>query len=330
MRKKDIRNAFLSVIGCVSITVGCLQNAALAGELDEFGDLTDAERVQFEEYLAGELAYQETVPREPKVVDHSPRSVQDGAIRPGSGFFTSNPERTDDNRIGALFISTAPLVAERYCTANYIGGKFWLTAHHCVDDLDRWVGFIQQADGEVAGIENIYMRSENDDVALIKVGSGISADAFSLSTKGPELKDRLDVIGYGVSNPYSSRSSMRVTETKGSYIPSGRTIPYHNVFTVEIAAPFRYSTVGGDSGAAAHKGNVAFGVLSGGNKVFDRYADLQPHLDWVKRVMAESSTSSTSEIFRSFRGGVAAAHYGRVDDIKRPKLFDGSSEGSSY
>lgn len=44
-------------------------------------------------------------------------------------------------------------------------------------------GFLRQSDGEVAGIAAIYTKSSNDDVALIKVGEGITAKTFALASE---------------------------------------------------------------------------------------------------------------------------------------------------
>ncbi|WKD58630.1 hypothetical protein [Corynebacterium caspium] len=47
-------------------------------------------------------------------------------------------------------------------------------------------GFLQQSDGEVAGIAAAYIKSSTDDIALIKVGRGINADPFQLADQSLE------------------------------------------------------------------------------------------------------------------------------------------------
>lgn len=89
-----------------------------------------------------------------------------------------------DDRVAALWQASPYAKADsgyrvrRECTVAALGDSWWVTAHHCVaHDLDM-LGFVKQSDGQAAGIAAIYLRSDHDDVALIKTGDGISAEVF--------------------------------------------------------------------------------------------------------------------------------------------------------
>ena len=128
---------------------------------------------------------------------------------------TLNPTETQDNRIGALYVKKG-LEARVSCTANHIGGKWWITAQHCVDGRLDMIGFIEQADGDFAGIEAIYQKSTDYDIALIKVGSGINSGTFDLSDTKANIGQVLSFVGYGAVQlySYSSKSTLKVV---GSY-----------------------------------------------------------------------------------------------------------------
>ena len=228
---------------------------------------------------------------------------------------TTNPVETKSERIGALYFSNLPGTVDLTCTANYLGGKFWLTAHHCVDGKIRTVGFIEQSDGQFAGIEAIYKLNNRTDIALIKVGSGIQAEQFTLPTRRVTVGSNLEVVGYAAVNPFSSRSTMKVTgvRTSVSYnefvLSSGQF--YDEVFTAVPSGELPYAISGGDSGAAVYSGNTVFGVVSGGTKYnslktqTQYHADVYPHVGWISNTMANSSHSNALEIYHSFRGGLA-------------------------
>lgn len=285
--------------------------------------LTETEIEAFSEYLENESEYQETVETSPLVVDGNDASLPTAGTVPEIGIFTTNPVETRDNRIGALYFSDIPGTAHVHCTANYIGGKFWATAHHCVDGRTRNVGFIEQADGEYAGIENIYTKSGDYDIALIKVGSGIGAQQFSLSSTRPNVGKNLEIVGYAGVNRFSSKSTLEVliSNTQVDYTDPPRT--YYDTFLSKPVAPLNYITSGGDSGASVWSGDVMFGIHSGSNRVDRAYAaNVAPHIPWVQQTMSANSNSSSYEILQAFRGGLATS-YVRIADLD--DLFVGSS-----
>ena len=216
MKKRWVR-PIISALTVAGIISGTMVPVSAEEQLDDetiqmlkSDGLSDEEIAKFAAYVTQESEFEKTTVTEPNVVsdahdsDAEAAKLPDSAItdpaglnkRADDGFNnrinlgqddsasdirmrTLNPTETQDNRIGA-FYQKLGLSASIHCTANHIGGKWWITAQHCVeDDLDM-IGFIEQADGDFAGIEAIYQKSTDDDIALIKVGSGINSGTFDL------------------------------------------------------------------------------------------------------------------------------------------------------
>ena len=282
-------------------------------ELHNLG-LTDEEIQEFNQYLIDESLFQETVETSPIVVSDNEDAAQD----PGFGLFTTNPVKHTDERIGALYFSDLPGISNLTCTANYIGGKFWTTAHHCVEGRSRFVGFIEQSDGQYAGIEHVYTKSSDYDIALIKVGSGIDAEQFSLTRSRPAVGKMLEVVGFAVVNPFSSRATMEVTNsnTVANYPMSN--LYYKDVFSAKPAGSFPYVISGGDSGAAVWSGETMYGIASGSNgSTKNLAANVGPHVSWIEQTMQNNSNSSPYEILQAFRGGLATSYpkYNQIRDL---------------
>lgn len=309
---RKVRYKIVATVTTVMAFLGAAGSAAAA--TDSLEELSPLEKRGFERYLEQEQAFQESVETHPEITN----------TPPGWGPRTANPKRTDDNRIGLLHISHTPRKVSETCTANYVGGKFWITAYHCVDKINRQVGFIEQADNEFAGIENIYTKDARTDIALIKVGSGISADKFSLSSAPARVDDRLTVRGYGIDlkQTFSSDSTLRViaTDKEVHYPEDG----YHFKDIVESVpvAPNAYRTVGGDSGSAVWSGSTVYGIHSGSSPASSFMTDVSKHTKWVEDTMRANSRSSVSEILRAFRGGIAN-NYQR--DYSHPNMFGSSN-----
>ncbi|MER0091125.1 hypothetical protein [Corynebacterium sp. KPL2680] len=83
-----------------------------------------------------------------------------------------------DDRVGQLWIKESEEAMKKRCTVNHLRNGFWITARHCVQGLNgqNASGFIRQYDGQSAKVEDVYTKGETEDVALIKVSDGITAD----------------------------------------------------------------------------------------------------------------------------------------------------------
>ena len=303
--------------------------------------LQDAEQalgMTFEEYEELQDRYESVVADGPKVMTES--GEEDLSTRPQYSARTANPNPENFDSIAAVWYANGPgavLGVSRGCTANYIGGKFWITAAHCVKDKDLTpIAFLEQSDGEFAGIERYYLHRDGKyDVALLKVGTGINATPFSLATKSPEVGQVLDVVGYAGKHNFASRSTVQVRQLNSNLHVDDGTI-YETEFVAGAVQPLKYSTQRGDSGAAAFEkdGNVLHGVLSGGDDEEDGYADTAELVDWIHYVMKTQSSTSLQERLRAFTGGAQAKTALRVttvvNDFNRLRGTFFSSEYSPY
>ncbi|RDI17238.1 V8-like Glu-specific endopeptidase [Rhodococcus sp. AG1013] len=267
----------------------------------------------FQAYLQQEQQYQQTVQTAPTVA--SPDSGGAGQVSARS----TNPVETRHDGVGALYF-TAVAYSYRSCTANYIGGKFWLTADHCVRTAPWAPGFIQQSDGQFAGIENIYrINQPNVDLALIKVGSGISATPFSLSTRTPTISDTLKLVGYsGINNTNTPQNFSSSSTLDYEYHIPSITFVDGSVFNdLSSFTATDYPTCKGDSGGAYFSGGSMFGVHTGQGVVVSQntiynctnwsmMTNLTPYIPWIQNIMATQSQSNLGEIARAFTGGVGA------------------------
>ncbi|MGP5246620.1 trypsin-like serine protease, partial [Corynebacterium flavescens] len=172
----------------------------------------------------------------------------------------------NDNRIAALW-SVIPGLDDtdgkrlrRDCTASYVGDNFWLTAHHCVSSTPFMDGFLQQSDGDTAGIAAIYTKSSTDDVAHIKVGDGINADPFVLANRPMEIGDQALLTGYGQPHDYAS-SALTVISEEVESLNFGN-VTYTDLFKGRSSTALR--SCGGDSGAPVYKGEVLYAVHTAG------------------------------------------------------------------
>lgn len=106
---------------------------------------------------------------------------------------------SNDDRVGALWEAidpNDPTNIVKKCSANHLGNGFWITAHHCIASNPSMQGFIKQDDGDQAPIKEIFTKSNNDDVALIKVEEGIQAQSFILPSRAPYVGEEFSLIGF--------------------------------------------------------------------------------------------------------------------------------------
>lgn len=258
----------------------------------------------------------------------------------GLDWFTTNKTPTYDNRIGALYFSDG-LKSERTCTANYIGDYYWLTARHCVEDELNSIGFIQQSDGEFAGIELIEMAPDPEhDLALIRVGTGINARKFELSARPPRVGDGVRVIGYsgqvGQRNDFSSAADFRVGVVD-YLVHTTRGDVYSD--QVRLDPTGDANLCHGDSGAAVFAGNEIVGVAStteiqndsSGRKQCigsGSAAKIDSNLGWIQKTVQNQSLTQAQK-HRAWRGGVTAKFNRKSLGVHERSKLPGSSCGGS-
>lgn len=200
---------------------------------------------------------------------------------------------------------------EAQCTANYLGGKFWVTARHCLRDDQNVVGYLEQADGEYAGIENVYIQNSNADIALIKVAPGISATPFELPETPLGQGEKATLVGYAHVHDFPSEAELQIKEVEqtvdfGSYVFDGL---YLSRTTTESWS------CNGDSGGAIYVGSTIYAVHTAGS--YNPYClhgegkemwhtDLFRHKNWIEGVVTSQSSTTLSERQRAERG--AGAH----------------------
>lgn len=167
-----------------------------------------------------------------------------------------------DDRIAALWISnpgspgTQPT---RQCTTSYLGNNFWITAHHCVTpDMS---GYLTQPDGQTAGIAATYTLSNQDDIALVKTGPGITATTFTLPTRTLEIGEQATLLGYAITHDYASAATTTITDRIDN-LDVGTTI-YTDIYQTRSATDSR--SCNGDSGGPIYQNNTIYAVHTAGS-----------------------------------------------------------------
>lgn len=241
----------------------------------------------------------------------------------------------NDNRIAALW-SVIPSLDDTNgkrirldCTASYVGENFWLTAHHCVSSTPFMDGFLQQSDGEIAGIAAIYTKSSTDDIALIKVGDGISADAFQPADQPLEIGDQALLTGYGQPHDYAS-TAITVISEKVESLNFGN-VTYTDLFKGKSSTASR--SCGGDSGAPVYKGNILYAVHTAGgfnpdcSDGQDRpmwHTNIVPRVLWIRETTLNNSGLTDQEKSKAATG-VKNSSIPRPDTL--PALHDAITAG---
>lgn len=218
-----------------------------------------------------------------------------------------------DDRIAALWMGIPPKEGEgnifpkRNCTASYIGADFWITAHHCIPKNPSALGYLEQSDGDVAGMESIYLLSKNDDVALIKVGSGINAEPFRLPNRQLTVGDEATLVGYGATNSFSSIASITITDTIEEM--DFGTSTYTKL--LESKSDTSSRSCSGDSGGSIYRNDTIYGVHTAGDfnpSCLDAqggkmwHTSILPRRDWIEQTINSHKHSSSAEIKRAESG----------------------------
>lgn len=239
----------------------------------------------------------------------------------------------NDDRIAALWTRDEAGRAKRTCTVNHLSGKFWLTAHHCVSGSPDMLAYIEQSDGEVAGVENIYLKSGNDDVALLKVGRGITATTFDLPEQKAAVGDTLTLIGYGRTNDFSSAAEIEVTGYREEF-DFGQVV-YRDLLEGTSLTPSR--SCEGDSGGALFAGDTIYAVhTASGSNLACRdgegalmwHTNLAGHREWIEATMAGEVSTTEAEHRRAFEG-LGEKTEGKVPDEVAQSPGSSLSSGSA-
>lgn len=240
----------------------------------------------------------------------------------------------EDDRIAALWVLDSSdgdaVRAKRECTAGNLGGQWWVTAHHCVAHVLSMHGYLAQSDGEVAGIANIYVMSDRDDVALIKVSGGINAPPFRLPTQPLTVGDQASMIGFGATNDFASIANTTITGVID--ILDFGAARYTQLFEARSITSSR--SCSGDSGGPVFSGDTIYALHTAGghNPVCidgkDKamwHTDLAPRTKWIATTMSENHGLTAEEEVRAHAGlrGFPAG-----DDVEFVNYF-GSALSSS-
>lgn len=251
-----------------------------------------------------------------------------------------------DDRVASVWLETptgedsAEPSIRRECTAGYLGDNWWLTAHHCVAlDLNT-PGYLQQSDGEIAGIASIHTLSDHDDVALIKVGDGISATPFRLPTKSLSEGDQATLVGFGGDHDYASTATTEIIG-KIDELDFGITT-YSKLFEASSITDSR--SCSGDSGGPIYIGDIIYAVhtaggynpaCKGGEGKTMWHTDLLPRADWISQTMFAEKGLTRSEQKHADVGRSLASK--PQDQPKAPQLgisgsslLGSSSKGASW
>lgn len=225
---------------------------------------------------------------------------------------TSSPIQIRDDRVAMLWLSPSPATqaASQICTAAHIEDNLWITALHCIPDVPNnheTIGFIEQADGEFAGIQDVIKLSADADIAILKVGAGITAEKFNLPTGKLRKGDTAKITGFSLKYKFSSQSEVIVKQLiEVKYFPTSRAT---DLYETEPAS--KTSTCAGDSGGPIFVGDTIYAVHLGsdGNPDCDSnsaqtmwHSDIYSRADWIRRVIRNNNQPSAEELEREAQG----------------------------
>lgn len=222
--------------------------------------------------------------------------------------------------------------------ASHIGGRYWLTAAHCLPTrwelLKGWVGFIRSADGDYGGIEGIERHPETD-LGLIRVGTGLShKPSFDIAKEMPTKGHLYKTLGY-CGRSYSSLTTIKALHCYGDY----GTTTNHYIFGYLMKPHHDYGIGAGDSGGLVYQGDTLYGAISASpdpdemnpndtRHIFVSTASRVPY--WIKTSKSSLYEESNwvSNLW-AYRGGLAAESDRYILSPEDSCVDDGSSSSSS-
>ncbi|MDO4761863.1 MAG: trypsin-like serine protease [Corynebacterium sp.] len=319
------------VISSLSATM-LLPNATAFAQPTE--EISSEQQAAFEQYKFYDDIYQQQPFKDVEIGDKD-------FDRHNSSFRTTNPNPTSDDSIGAIYLYyNNTKLYEAQCTASHLGGKWW----HCIRGKENEKGAILQSDGEFAGIENIYFKGRDYDIALIKVGTGISTpQAFSLAPTKPEIGSKMEVIGFSGrgdrQHEFSSKSQVEILGRQGFWQDRDRIYQYYDLTN---GLTLDYASCSGDSGGPLYAGRTIYGVVTGGPETGEnvfyncgditRFTNVDSHIPWIQETMRAHNSTSFGERVRAFQGGFSVRHYRGCDvakPLRNPAFGSSSSDPSS-
>lgn len=242
----------------------------------------------------------------------SPTAIAEEALaeKDPAALQASSKKPVYDDRVAALwgevpaFEGSDELVLTRLCTASHIGNNKWLTAHHCVSSDVAMNGYLEQADGEVAGIASISLLSGEDDVAIIHAGDGVNAASFQLPSSPLDVGQQATLLGFGDANDFASAADIRITGFRDEVNFGVST--YANLYEARSLAESR--SCYGDSGGPIYIDDTLYAVHTAGEfnpgcadgiNSLMYYTDLVPRLDWITAERDNEKVLTVDEINRA-------------------------------
>lgn len=207
----------------------------------------------------------------------------------------------DDDRVAALWsVADEDDQPRRDCTATHVRGQWWVTARHCIPDQDSRMRVLQNRTQDVAGVEAVYTKSSDYDVALLKVTGNISAGEFQIPDAPPAQGDYLNLVGYGGKNDFPSLAEVRIVDLLDQTTVNGGIA--RDVLESRSAGSSR--TCSGDSGAAVFQGETLFAIHAAGtvnpscrdgedSRLI--HTSLHPHADWIDEITEAHAESTEAE-----------------------------------
>lgn len=215
------------------------------------------------------------------------------------------------NGIGRLIMDAGPGLVG-ICTASNTGGRWWITAAHCVAGKEDKIGFIKQPDGEYAGVEAVFTRGDGIDIGVVRVGSGINATEMRIDN--PVVRDNLRLTQFGFpGNMNPNTGDLFYVTVDGTVIPGKTSESFHDSSGMwhadEFAVQYDHAWIsGGDSGGPLFIDNQIYGitatVVDGTN--YGHAAKTAPHTWWMNDRKRYDGGSSFGERWKARKGGTWA------------------------